>query len=285
MPPPAPPEDRPSPTPDASPAGAFELSIVVPAHNEADNLPRLIREIEQKVRGTGVEAELIVVDDGSTDPTWDRLVGLASEHPWLYAIRLTENRGQSLAMGIGVRHARSAVVATIDADLQNDPADLPAMFKALQDQQVDFVQGYRAHRKDTWSKRQASRIGRTARRWILADPVRDTGCSTRVVRADFARQWPLHFHGMHRFLPAYAVMLGARIHEVPVNHRAREVGVSHYSSLQRGAVGFFDLLAMRWMLARYRNTPPTQTYPPHPSDDAHPADAPDTAENVTDPAA
>lgn len=229
-----------------------ELSIVVPAHDEAANLVRLLEEVRSGVIDAGVQAELIVVDDGSEDGTWDLLQKMRGEHPWLRPVRMATNGGQSLALRAGIREAAAPVIATLDADLQNDPADLPILLGTLRRTGAGFVQGHRADRRDTWGKRQASRIGRAARRLVLDDPVLDTGCSTRVVRAEFARRWPLELAGMHRFLPALAAMQGARIVEVPVNHRPRHAGSSHYGSLQRGLVGTFDLLAVRWMRSRHR---------------------------------
>ncbi len=237
----------------------YRLSIVVPARDEAGNLARLVAEVRGGVRDAGVDAELVVVDDGSTDGTWPTLDRLAAEHPWLRPVRLTEGRGQTIALGVGIARARAPFVATLDADLQNDPADLPAMLRLLVAEGVDLVQGHRADRRDPWAKRQTGRVGRAARRLVLHDRVRDTGCSTRVATADLARRWPLHLRGMHRFIPAVSAMLGARLLEVPVHHRPRTVGNSHYGSLRRGAVGLVDLLAVRWMMSRYRPVPPVLT--------------------------
>ncbi len=248
---------------------SHRLSVVVPARDEAGNLARLVAEVREGVCDAGVDAELIVVDDGSTDGTWPTLVRLAVEHPWLRPVRLTEGRGQTVALGVGIARARAPFVATLDADLQNDPADLPAMLRLLIAEGVDLVQGDRVDRRDTPAKRRAGRVGRAARRLVLHDPVRDTGCSTRVATAQLARQWPLHLCGMHRFIPATSAMLGARLLEVPVHHRPRTVGNSHYGSLRRGAVGLVDLLAMRWMMSRYRAVPPVVVPDPaggHPQD-------------------
>ncbi len=239
-------------------SGSPELSIIAPAFNEEGNVELLVHQVEVSVIGVGVDAELVVVDDCSTDQTWAKLCELCAGRAWLRPVRLSENRGQSMAMGVGVASASGRFIATLDADLQNDPADLPRMLDALRSGEADFVQGWRANRQDSWSKRKASKVGKWARRLVLADPVKDTGCSTRVVRAQIARQWPLEFKGMHRFMPIYAAMLGARIVEVAVNHRHRHTGTSKYKSLQRGVVGFFDLLVMRWMMSRYRDTPALQ---------------------------
>ena len=245
-----------------------DLSIVVPARDEAGNLSRLITEVQQGVRDAGVAAELIVVDDGSTDGTWGVLTRESARHDWVRPVRLAAGAGQTVALGVGIGRAAAPFVATLDADLQNDPADLPAMLRLLESEGVDLVQGYRAERRDGWRKRAAGRVGRAARRLVLRDAVRDTGCSTRVARAALARRWPLHLDGMHRFLPACSVMLGGTVIEVPVNHRPRTVGVSHYGSLRRGAVGLVDLFAVRWMMARHHETPHV-----HPPEAPHTTDA------------
>ena len=234
--------------------GVPELSVVVPAHDEAGNLRRLVEEVRAGVLDAGIDAELIVVDDGSSDGGGALLRELAETRPWLRPLSLASRCGQSAALGAGIAAAQAGVIATLDADLQNDPADLPAMLARLRDDTagVDLVQGFRADRKDAWSKRRAGGVARVARRLVLGDPVRDTGCSTRVVRAQVARCWPLGFAGMHRFLPALSAAQGARIVEVPVRHRARHAGKSHYGSLQRAVVGVFDLFAVRWMRSRCR---------------------------------
>ena len=232
---------------------AVQLSVVVPALDEQDNVQPLAQQVEHAL--TGISFELIVVDDGSTDQTPRRLAELAREHPWLRVLRHEQSLGQSAAMHAGILAARGRFIATLDADLQNDPADLPAMLARLQEQQADMVQGDRsAHRRDHAIRRLSSAVGRWTRRCLLGDPVRDTGCSARVVRADLARRLPLHFRGMHRFMPAYARMLGAQVVEMPVNHRPRGAGQTKYGLgvVNRGTAGLMDCLAVRWMGKRFR---------------------------------
>jgi dolichol-phosphate mannosyltransferase len=234
-----------------------ELSIVVPALNEAENVGPLVEEIDRSVRiSAGIDAELIVVDDGSTDGTDRRLMELAATRPWLRVLRRPAPQGQSAAMAAGIRAARGAYVATLDADLQNDPADLPVMLGRLKAEGADFIQGDRsANRRDTWMRRRASWVGRSARGLLLADPVRDTGCSARVLRADIARRLPLEYRGMHRFFPAYAARLGAKVIEHPVTHRPRTAGETKYGVgvVSRGLAGLMDCLAVRWMGKRLRD--------------------------------
>ena len=239
-----------------------ELSVVVPALNEQENVGPLVAQVKQAVIDAGIDAELIVVDDGSTDGTLAELVSLAGEHAWLRPLHRDCSTGQSAAMHAGIQAARGRFVAMLDADLQNDPADLPAMLEPVRAGEADMVQGDRsAHRSDTIVRRASSWVGRTTRRLLLGDTIRDTGCTARVVKASIAKQYPLQFKGMHRFLPAYARMLGARVIEMPVNHRPRVAGKAKYGILNRGPSGLVDCLAMRWMLRRHRDTtalPPTE---------------------------
>lgn len=234
-----------------------ELSIVIPALNEQDNVGPLVEQVRKTVVEAGTDAELIIVDDGSTDQTPARLAALMADHPWLVVLRRDTPMGQSAAMHAGIHAARGAFIATLDADLQNDPADLPAMLARLKDDGADFVQGDRSRdRQDNWVRKFGSKVGRAARRLVLGDPVRDTGCSARVVRAEIARQIPLQYKGVHRFMPVYGRMLGASVIEMPARHRPRTAGESKYGMglLTRGPAGLFDLIAMKWMSKRLRDT-------------------------------
>lgn len=240
-----------------SPPLSPELSVVVPALNEEDNVKPLVEQVDQAVRGAGIDAELIVVDDGSTDATLERLRELALTRPWLRVLHRPSPRGQSAAMFAGIQAAHGRYIATLDADLQNDPADLPAMVAMIRRGEADMVQGDRSrNRRDGTHRRVASWVGRAFRRALVQDPIRDTGCSARVLDAKFAKQMPLQFKGMHRFFPAYARMCGARIVEMPVNHRPRTAGKTKYGFglVNRGVAGLFDGLAVRWMISRYCET-------------------------------
>lgn len=230
------------------------LSIVVPALNEQDNVRPLVQEVRDAVVAQNIDTELIVVNDGSTDETAARLAALQSEYPWLRVLHRAKAQGQSAAMYAGIQAARGTYIGMLDADLQNDPADLPPMLKRCLAGEADMVQGDRsANRRDTPVRRISSWVGRTARKLLLGDTIRDTGCTARVVRADIAKQFPLQFKGMHRFLPAYAKMLGARVAEQSVNHRPRTAGEAKYGILNRGPSGLVDCFAMRWMIKRHRN--------------------------------
>jgi dolichol-phosphate mannosyltransferase len=230
-----------------------ELSIVVPALNEEGNVGPLVDEVQKAIVDKGIETELIVVDDGSKDQTLVKLQELAKTRPWLRVLHRAERRGQSAAMHAGIQAATGKYIGMLDADLQNDPADLPAMLAKVKSGECDMVQGSRMRRQDTPIKKMTSWVGRTARKLALGDTIRDTGCTARVIKAEFAKQYLLQFHGMHRFMPVYAKMLGARVVEMPVNHRERATGISNYGLWDRAMVGLADLRTMRWMQKRYRS--------------------------------
>ena len=228
-----------------------ELSIVVPAYDERENLALLAAEVRATVIEGGIRAELILVDDGSTDGTGEEILRLARENAWIRGLSLPHRAGQSAALLAGIRAARGEFIATLDADLQNDPADLPGLLAILRAGEADLVQGRRVPRRDPAMRRGVSAVGRVARRILLGSRLKDTGCATRILTARVAAEIPLEFNGMHRLLPVYAEMLGARVREVPVGHRPRKYGVAKYGLLDR-APGVMDCLAMRWMLRRYR---------------------------------
>lgn len=232
------------------------LSIVIPALNEADNVQPLVEQIDAAMREANLSYELIVVDDGSSDTTLEKLKALMKTYASLRTLHRTESRGQSAAMGQGIAAARSLYIATLDADLQNDPHDLAKMLSLLQQENADMVQGDRSHaRKDNMIRRYGSIVGRLFRRMVLGDHVRDTGCSARVIRASYAKQIPLQFHGVHRFFPAYVALLGGKVVEMPASHRPRIAGETKYGMgiLTRGPRALFDLFAVRWMKSRWRD--------------------------------
>ncbi|MGB0767625.1 MAG: glycosyltransferase family 2 protein, partial [Phycisphaeraceae bacterium] len=180
-------------------ASTPRLSVVVPAHNEEDNLALLVEQMDLTIRQKGVDAELILVDDGSTDKTKQIAQNLMKDHHWVRLLHRPQCAGQSSAMYAGIQAADAPWIATLDADLQNDPADLLPMLERVEAGEADMVQGDRsANRRDTIARRYASIVGRTARRMLLGDGVRDTGCSARVMKASYAKQIPLQYKGMHR---------------------------------------------------------------------------------------
>jgi glycosyltransferase involved in cell wall biosynthesis len=232
--------------------GAPALTLVVPARDEAPNLALLVAEVEAALLSLPVDLELVVVDDGSRDGTAALLASLAAARPWLRTLRLDVPSGKTAALRSGFRAARADVVATMDADLQDDPRDLPPMLELLASGGADFVQGLRARRADGPLRAGAAWVGRAARRLVLGDPTRDTGGGLRALRAEVARALPLEREGMHRFLPHLARSLGARVVELPVSHRPRRAGRSHYGLLDRGLAGLADLLAVRRTTRRLR---------------------------------
>ncbi len=223
------------------------LSVVIPAYNEAANVEECYRELVAVLESLDRPFEVIVVDDGSTDGTFGVLARLADADPRLHALRLRRNAGQTAALAAGFRAARGDVVVTMDADLQNDPRDIPALLAALDG--ADAVCGWRVDRRDPWSKRAASRIANAVRRRVTGDGVHDTGCMLKAFRREALAPLPL-FRNMHRFFPALLRLDGARVVEVPVRHRPRRAGVSKYGTWGRLWVGLADLWAVRWMARR-----------------------------------
>jgi glycosyltransferase involved in cell wall biosynthesis len=245
--------------PAAAPA-TLDLSVVAPAHNEQDNIDALVREIGQAMAGSGLSFEAVIVDDGSTDATRARLQAQMKDHPWLRCVAMTntpkgKGNGQSAAFHAGFRACRGRLIAVLDADLQNNPAEIPAMVRLMRDRNADMVQGDRSHaRKDNLVRRVGSIVGRKFRLWLLGDTIRDTGCSLRVMKREIALSLPLEFRGIHRFIPVTARHLGYKVEEMPVAHRPRVAGETKYGFgiVQRALPGLLDLLAVRWMRARRR---------------------------------
>lgn len=230
-----------------------EISIVVPVFNEAESLPLLTNEI-RLVLAAGPRYEVLLVDDGSTDDSSSVIRSLAADDQRLRVFHWPENQGQSAALAAGFRHARAEVIVTLDADLQNDPADIPSLLVALAD--ADVVSGVRTDRQDSAVRRLSSRVANAARRRILRDGVTDVGCSLKVYRADFLRGVPV-FDGFHRFLPALTQLQGARVSEVPVHHRPRRFGDSSYGIHNRLWRALIDLLGVRWLQRRRLDFEPT----------------------------
>jgi len=235
----------------AAPAGAasapVDVSVVVPVFNERDNLAPLLEEVTRALRPLGRPYEVVFVDDGSTDGSDRVLRELRQGDPRVRTVTFARNAGQTAAMEAGFRRARGAVVVTLDADLQNDPADIPALLLPLQD--WDAVVGVRVERRDTLVRRVSSRIANYVRNRLSDESISDTGCSLKAYRKDALDRLVL-YNGMHRFLPTLLKMEGFRVREVPVSHRARQHGRSKYGISNRLVPSFMDLLAVRWMKRR-----------------------------------
>ena len=228
-------------------APASLLSVVIPAYNEEPNVEPCYRELAEVLAALGRPCEVIFVDDGSTDGTFRVLAGLAAADPRVRVIRFRRNAGQTAGLDAGFRAARGAVVVTMDADLQNDPRDIPALLERLQS--YDAVCGWRVSRQDPWSKRMGSRVANAVRRRFTGDGVHDTGCMLKAFRRSALDRLRL-YRGMHRFLPALLRLEGCRVTEVPVRHRRRRAGRSKYGNWSRLWVGLADLWAVRWMARR-----------------------------------
>jgi dolichol-phosphate mannosyltransferase len=229
-----------------------EVSVVVPVHNEVDSLAQLVGEIGAALDGR-VDYELIYVDDGSDDGTAEQLRGLAAEFSRLRVVRHRERAGQSAAIATGVRAARATWIATLDGDGQNDPADILPMLARIRDSTepagLRLIIGQRQRRQDSWVKRTAGRIANTVRSRILGDATPDTGCGLKLFSRDAFLAVP-HFDHMHRFLPALFLRNGWQVSSLPVNHRARRYGRSHYGVLDRLWVGILDISGVLWLRRR-----------------------------------
>ncbi|HEU4522582.1 MAG TPA: glycosyltransferase family 2 protein [Thermoanaerobaculia bacterium] len=226
-----------------------DLSVVFPVYNEEENVPILLDEIARALSGRGWTYEIVAVDDGSSDRSLAILRESRAKHPALRVLALEKNSGQTAALDAGWRAARGRFVVSLDADLQNDPADIPVMMKKLEESSSDMVIGVRVNRQDTFARRIQSKIGNGVRNWITGDRITDTGCSLKLVRREAIDRVRL-FTGMHRFLPTLVRMQGYRVVEMPVNHRPRQFGVSKYGAMNRAFRGLADCLAVRWMARR-----------------------------------
>lgn len=232
------------------------LSIVIPVLNEASNLEALHREFTDVLGGLGRPYEIILVDDGSTDGSFDVLKRLQAGDRAVRVIRFRRNFGQTAAFAAGFAAARGALVVTADADLQNDPRDIPAMLEAI-DAGADIVCGWRKERQDAFlSRRLPSKIANRLISWATGVRLNDYGCSLKVFRAEVVK--PLRLRGeMHRFLPALASEMGVSIVEMPVNHRPRRHGVSKYG-ISRTVRVMLDLLTVKFILSY--STQPLQIF-------------------------
>jgi glycosyltransferase involved in cell wall biosynthesis len=226
-----------------------DLSVVFPVYNEEENVPLLLEEIARALDGKGWTYEIVAVDDGSADRSLEVLRAMKSKYPTLRVITFEKNSGQTAALDAGWRAARGRFVVSLDADLQNDPADIPRMMQELDRSGSDMIIGVRVNRRDTLSRRLQSKIGNSVRNWITGDNITDTGCSLKLARRQAIETVRL-FTGMHRFLPTLVRQAGFKVVEMPVNHRPRRFGVSKYGAMNRAFKGLADCLAVRWMSSR-----------------------------------
>jgi glycosyltransferase involved in cell wall biosynthesis len=223
-----------------------DLSVVFPVYNEEENVPILLEEIAAALDGKGWTYEIVAVDDGSQDRSLAVLQSSKAKYPNLRVVSFEKNAGQTAALDAAWRAARGTLVVSLDADLQNDPADIPPMMEKLEQTGADMVIGVRVNRHDTWSRKMQSKIGNGVRNWITRDHITDTGCSLKLVRREAVERVKL-FTGMHRFLPTLVRMQGYEVVEMPVNHRPRQFGTSKYGAMNRAFRGLADCFAVRWM--------------------------------------
>jgi glycosyltransferase involved in cell wall biosynthesis len=227
-----------------------ELSFVIPCHNEEGNLRPLVAAIREAADPLGQAWEIVLMDDRSTDGSWALIRELASRDPRIRGQRFARNCGQSAAMFAGMKAARGRYIVTLDADLQNDPKDLPAFLKALE--QFDCVCGTRVESRkqgDSWVRILSSRIANQVRNWLSGETISDAGCCFRAFKRECVDNLKF-FKGMHRFLPTLFKIDGFTVTEVPIRHNPRAAGQTHYGVWNRLFASFYDLLAVRWMKKR-----------------------------------
>jgi dolichol-phosphate mannosyltransferase len=226
------------------------LSLVIPCYNEEENVPTLLTRISGALANLGKPFEVILIDDGSTDSTPKLLEDGMRQYPWLRVLRMAKNGGQSAAFEAGFDAARGEVIATIDADLQNDPEEIPRLIPMLDEHKVDMITGWRKDRQDTnfrrWQSRQANKI----RNWVTQETVNDSASSLKVYRASAIKGIKL-FRGAHRYFPTLVKMRGGTVYETPVKHSHRFAGTAKYGFGNRAFVGLVDIFGVRWMKSRY----------------------------------
>ncbi len=223
-----------------------EVSIVIPCFNEEENIELLVSEIKKVL--DNYKFEIIFVDDASYDRTFEILSSISKNDPKVRVYKLVRRMGQSAALWVGFRMAQGRFVVTLDADLQNDPKDIPKILSLLEE--FDMVSGVRVSRKDSLFRKIASRIANSVRNFIIGDPVSDVGCSLKGYKKELVQKIPF-FKNMHRFIPALVIKIGGKIAETEVTHRPRMAGKSKYGILDRLLEGLYDLWGVRWFLNRW----------------------------------
>jgi glycosyltransferase involved in cell wall biosynthesis len=225
-----------------------ELSLVVPAFNEQEVIPELLRRVEAALRSSGKTFEVIIVDDGSTDQSPQMLRDAMKDRPWLRLLQMKRNGGQSAAFDAGFKAARGNIIATIDADLQNDPEEIPRLLPMLDG--YDMITGWRSKRKDSKFRLIQTRIANRVRNWISKETINDSASSLKVYKRHCLDGIHL-FAGAHRFMPTLVKMRGFTVLETPVKHSPRYAGTAKYGFRNRAWRAFVDLLGVRWMKERW----------------------------------
>ncbi len=235
------------------------VSIIIPMKNETENVEALVTEIAQACAALG-DFEIIIIDDGSTDDTAQKVKNLQQTHANLRLLQHANSGGQSSGVHSGVLAAKGAVVCTLDGDGQNPPSELPKLFTPLLNDQtgkLGLVAGQRVDRQDTASKKIASKLANGLRARILKDGTRDTGCGLKGFRKEAFLRLP-YFDHMHRYLPALFKRDGWDIALVDVSHRERQGGASKYNNFQRALVGVYDLIGVAWLIRRRKKAAPVE---------------------------
>jgi dolichol-phosphate mannosyltransferase len=226
----------------------IEISLVIPAYNEQEVVPELLRRIEPAMRLTGKSFEVIIIDDGSTDQTTGMLRDAMKDRPWLRVLRMNRNSGQSAAFDAGFKAAKGEIIATIDADLQNDPEEISRLLPMLDG--YDMITGWRAKRQDSAFRLFQTRMANRIRNWISKETIQDSASSLKVYRRHCLDGIHL-FTGAHRFMPTLVKMRGYTVLETPVKHSPRYAGTAKYGFRNRAWKGLVDLMGVRWMKERY----------------------------------
>ncbi len=234
----------------------MKLDFILPVYNERENLRDMRDEIAEVIEQTDWFYRILFVDDGSNDGSTRLIRRMAASDPRIASIHFGENCGQSAAFAAGFEAASFPLVVTMDADGQNDPADVPKMVGRIQE--YDLVAGYRSNREDTLLRRLGSGVANRVRNWVTGDNIIDTGCSLKVFRLEVVKSLPM-FRGMHRFLPTLAKMKGYRVTQVPTHHRPRTKGRTKYTLSGRLMKTVWDLWAVRWMQKRRLDFTITET--------------------------
>jgi len=237
-------------TSDLTNSKSLEISIVIPVYNERENLTMLDEKISRSIKPLNKNYEVILVDDGSVDGSAELIRKLQDGNPHLRLIRFGRNYGQTAAFAAGFSKARGDIIVTMDADLQNDPADIPLLLEKINE--YDVVCGWRYKRNDPWIKKLSSKIANSVRNALSEESIADTGCSLKAFRRTCFTNIKL-YHGMHRFFPTLMKMEGFSVTQVKVRHYPRVHGYSKYNIRNRLLASFKDLLAIRWMKKRQIN--------------------------------
>ena len=226
----------------------LDLSVIVPVYDEKENLEPLVEELDPVLQTFGLRYEILLVDDGSQDGSTEIIACLARTRDSVRGLHFLRNAGQTAAIDAGFKNARGRLVVTLDADLQNDPADIGALLEALCEH--DAVVGYRQQRADNWLRRLSSHVANSVRNRLSGDDIIDTGCALKLFRRECLSEIKL-YDGMHRFLPTLLRIEGKSVMQLPVSHRPRIAGTAKYGMRNRALRALADLMAVRWMKKRH----------------------------------